>query len=165
MDRLAPSRVASVPTSFPVLDTMSISELEELAEDPLALDTFINNLDSVKESAKLRDQLLQTSTEQARKNLSRESEIKTLQDQNLLLRNQLQDQLAILQGNQQKQQAIAQKYSVKNLVALLSASIDQAEDDTAKLKKAFEVDENDEMEDEDVQKDGENGIKKPKKKN
>jgi len=54
---------------------------------------------------------------------------------------------------------------VKNLVALLSASIDQAEDDTAKLKKAFEVDENDEMEDEDVQKDGDNGIKKPKKKN
>jgi len=139
---------------------MSIAELEELADDPLALDSFINNMDSVKECIALRDQLLQTTTEQARKNLSRESEVKTLSDENAGLRTQLQDQHNILQAAQQKQLAITQKYSAKNIVGLLTASVEQAEIECDKLKKRFE-----DGDDEDVEMKDEDGSKsKPKKK-
>lgn len=135
-----PIKQTEIPTSYPILDTMRIVELEDMAYDEDTFVAFAEQLDGVQQVEQMKTGLYKSLEELATKNIDRRKElnIESMEASLESRRLELQTILAELQALQQQQHSIHQKYDVVELQSELNEAIDEADIYSDQLRDSFE---------------------------
>ncbi|KAI9104622.1 hypothetical protein DFS34DRAFT_682495 [Phlyctochytrium arcticum] len=91
----ASSSSSSIAADFPELDTLPLEAIEDMARNSIALDSYFEELEHVRNMRAVHADLVRNNEQLARRTLARESELNTLQ-------STLADQLALYRTQHQK---------------------------------------------------------------
>ncbi|KDO33686.1 hypothetical protein SPRG_19299 [Saprolegnia parasitica CBS 223.65] len=131
------TQTPAIPTSFPELDELSITQLEKLVSDRQALKAYIRNMDAVINFMKLYDDLVKGNAELAEKNLSYEGTLATLQMDIQSLKSQVQAAQEVLSLKQVRQQEILSRVRGDVLVARVTQAADEVDEATEDIGSRF----------------------------
>eukprot|EP01092_Planopodium_desertum_P007791 TRINITY_DN3220_c0_g1_i2.p1 TRINITY_DN3220_c0_g1~~TRINITY_DN3220_c0_g1_i2.p1 ORF type:complete len:355 (-),score=14.05 TRINITY_DN3220_c0_g1_i2:60-1124(-) len=126
-----------LPRAFPQLERKSVDELKELRDTPASLEEFIEQLDAVKETKKIRNDLHENIMALATKNLEHEKEIDEMKKQVETKREQVAALRRIYEEKAIRQQEILKRFSPEILVAKLSEAAATAGDESEAIAKRF----------------------------
>ncbi|EQC30571.1 hypothetical protein SDRG_11629 [Saprolegnia diclina VS20] len=131
------TQTPAIPTSFPELDELSITQLEKLVSDRQALKAYIRNMDAVINFMKLYDDLVKGNAELAEKNLSYEGTLAALQKDVQGLKSQVQAAQEVLSLKQARQQEILSRVRGDVLVARVVQAADEVDEVTEDIGSRF----------------------------
>ncbi|OQS03448.1 hypothetical protein THRCLA_04251 [Thraustotheca clavata] len=131
------TQTPAIPTSFPELNELPTSQLENLVSDRQALKAYIRNMDSVINFMKLYEELLKGNTELAEKNLTFESTVADLQKDVQGLKTQVQAAQEVLNVKQARQQEILSRVRPDILVERVSQAAEEMDENTEDIGSRF----------------------------
>ncbi|RLN46349.1 hypothetical protein BBJ29_006591 [Phytophthora kernoviae] len=126
-----------IPSTFPELQDLSQSQLEKLNSDRRALKKFVKDLTSVQEFTQLRDDVLHSNMDIAKKTLNHESELRELQALVEQQRSELRAAQEALAEKQAQQQRIAARHRPDALLEQLSAAAKDLDNETDEIATQF----------------------------
>jgi len=158
LDHPVHTPLPEIPSKFPLLEHLSIKQLEELRDDSTTLNDMIENMNSTISMISVRDDLYDGIEDLARKNLARKPELDALWE---ATRN-AKDELAAKQGEYQtlaaRQKAALQRFTLQHILVELDKAIEAAEESSEKIKARYKA----EADGDELSKDEEDDGKKDK---
>jgi len=146
-----------IPSKFPLLEHLSITQLEELKDDGIMLNDMIENMNSTISMISVRDDLYDGIEDLARKNLSRKPELDSLWDDTRLAKEHLAAKQSEYQSLAARQKTALQRFSLKHILQELDKAIEEAEESSDKIKARYKAEadgkEDDKKDEDDGKKD------------
>ncbi|OQR80957.1 hypothetical protein ACHHYP_16964 [Achlya hypogyna] len=131
------TQTPAIPSSFPELDELSLTQLEKLVSDRQALKGYIRNMDPVINFMKLYDDLVKGNAELAERNLGFEGTISGLQNDIQSLKSQVQAAQEVLSLKQARQQEILSRVRADVLVARVTQAAEEVDEMTEDIGSRF----------------------------
>jgi len=126
-----------IPTGFPQLENMQLDDLERLLNDDDEFYMFFETLDQVKSMQTIRDDLMKANEDTARKNLSFQQELEQKKSEVEILQANIKDQRNQFDQQAKRQQEISKRFTSEALLAKLTESINQSEQNAEDVTTKF----------------------------
>eukprot|EP01006_Ploeotia_vitrea_P063660 TRINITY_DN8598_c0_g1_i1.p1 TRINITY_DN8598_c0_g1~~TRINITY_DN8598_c0_g1_i1.p1 ORF type:complete len:361 (+),score=167.29 TRINITY_DN8598_c0_g1_i1:163-1245(+) len=133
--------VPPVPHEFPILDTFSTYQLEEILENSDKYQEVLEQISVVKSQTALRDQLYDGIEDIAKSNLGKQEQVLEETSKVKELRDELEVNTQKLNELLARQRAVMGKFSAANLLKLLSEAADQADNKCRDLREQYDDEE------------------------
>ncbi|KAJ3041449.1 hypothetical protein HK097_002272 [Rhizophlyctis rosea] len=122
---------------FPNIDTKSAEELEELLNDDLALQIYIDNLESIRGMKQVHKELLDGNESLARRNLEQQTELESLKATVAEQQALFITQRAKFDASLKAQQDESVRFSPAHIVTKLQSSLTESDDLSESISQSF----------------------------
>lgn len=127
-----------LPGNFSEVDRLSLSEIQELLEDDMLLNNFVESLGNYKGPQSLRDDLQEDVINLARQNLEKKEELEMTKREVLLYSEMLEEEVRRAEEFEKKRREQLSVYSLKNLSDMLADGMDKDDIESEEVRSQFE---------------------------
>ena len=116
------SLIPPIPSSFPELDDMAMSELQKIVEDPVALKSYVQNRTRVDTVRELKESIEKSNVDAACTNLEKQEEVDLLCDEVEGLRKELGEKVERYQELDRERNSLTQPPDVDDAIRRLNVA-------------------------------------------
>ena len=127
------SLIPPIPSSFPELDEMTMSELQKIVDDPIALKSHVQNRTRVDTVRELKESIEKSNVDAATANLEKQDEVNLLCDEVEGLRKQLGEKVERYQELDRERNALTQPPDVDDLIRRLNVAKKNADNESEEI--------------------------------
>mmetsp|Transcript_35287 Transcript_35287/g.80659 ORF Transcript_35287/g.80659 Transcript_35287/m.80659 type:complete len:388 (-) Transcript_35287:295-1458(-) len=127
------SLIPPIPSSFPELDDMAMSELQKIVEDPVALKSYVQNRTRVDTVRELKESIEKSNVDAATANLEKQDKVNLLCDEVEGLRKQLGEKVERYQELDRERNALTQPPDVDDAIRRLNVAKKNADNESEEI--------------------------------